>query len=128
MPAYTIETTYRLPVYRRRTYEAETVEDACRLAVDDEGWEDGSEDVDTSGETYVTGIWGGKDTACSGVSVTVPDTFGEIVQRKAAMFDELVAILREPTRPMGLSEYQFRHWLPRASALLQKADAIVAGR
>ncbi len=34
MPRFTIETTYRLPVYRHRTYEAETVEQACRLAIE----------------------------------------------------------------------------------------------
>jgi hypothetical protein len=32
MPTFTIETTYRLPVYRQRNYEAETLEAACALA------------------------------------------------------------------------------------------------
>jgi len=36
MHRFTIETTYRLPVYRQRTYEAETLEQACRLAIEDE--------------------------------------------------------------------------------------------
>ncbi|MES4992578.1 hypothetical protein ACTJJ7_11695 [Phyllobacterium sp. 22229] len=128
MPVFTIETTYHLPVYRQRSYQAATAEDACRLAVDDDGWEDGSEDVDTSGETYVTGIWEGQDAASSGATVKIPDAFCETVQRKAAMFDELLVILREPARPMGLSEYQFGSWLPRALALRRKADAIVTGR
>jgi hypothetical protein len=30
MPAYTVETTYRVPVYRQRTYEAATPAEACR--------------------------------------------------------------------------------------------------
>ena len=31
MPIFTIETTYRLPVYRQRSYEAETLDAACAL-------------------------------------------------------------------------------------------------
>lgn len=51
MPAYKIETTYHLPVYRQRSYEADMLEEACRAAIADEGWDDGEEDVDTSGES-----------------------------------------------------------------------------
>ena len=123
MPLYTVETTYHLPVYRQRTYKAATPEAACALAIADEGWGDSKEDVDTSGETYVTGIWKGR-VAYSGKEFAVPDEFGETIQRKAELFDKLVDVLREPARPMGLSEYQFEHWLPRALAVLAKADAI----
>lgn len=123
MPLYTIETTYQLPVYRQRSYEAPTAEAACVMAIGDEGWGDGKEDVETSGQTYVTGIWEG-DTAYSGNSIPVSARFDEAVQRKAGLFDELVDILREPARVMGLSRDQFAHWLPRALAALDKADAI----
>ena len=123
MPIYTVETTYHLPVYRQRSYVANTPEAACGLAIDDEGWED----VDTSGETYVTGIWEGEDAAYSGQVVPVPDEFNETVQRKADLFEELVAVLKHPARPMGLSEREFGQWLPRALAVIGKADAILAG-
>lgn len=113
-----------LPVYRRRNYEAATHEEACSLALDDGGWEDAEEDVDTSGETYVTWIWKGRNAEHSGEGIVVPEEFGETVQRKADLFDALVAIVREPARPMGLSQYQFEHWLPRALSVLAKADAI----
>lgn len=126
MPIFTVETTYHLPVYRQRSYKAATPEEACRLAIDDDRWGDAKEDVDTSGETYVTGIWKGGSAAYSGKEVTVPEEFGETVQRKAALFDALVEIVREPARPMGLSQYQFEHWFPRALAVL-KADAIDRG-
>ena len=33
MPIFTIETTYLLPVYRQRSYEAETLYAACALAI-----------------------------------------------------------------------------------------------
>ncbi|TIQ41823.1 MAG: hypothetical protein E5X49_16870 [Mesorhizobium sp.] len=124
MPLYTVETTYRLPVYRQRSYRAASPEEACRLAVDDDGWEDAKEDVETSGETHVTGLWKGRDAACSGPEIAIPDEFDETVQRKAELFDILVAIVREPVRPMGLSQYEFERWLPRALAVLARAEAI----
>ena len=55
MPRFTIESTNRIPVYRQRTYEADTVEQACRLAIEDDDWSDQKEDYESSGETYVTG-------------------------------------------------------------------------
>jgi hypothetical protein len=36
MPIFTIETTYRLPVYRQRSYEADSLAEACRFAVEDD--------------------------------------------------------------------------------------------
>jgi len=36
MPRFTVETSYRLPVYRQQTYEAATIEQACRLAIEDD--------------------------------------------------------------------------------------------
>jgi hypothetical protein len=55
----------------------------------------------------------------------VPDEFDETVQRKADLFDALVAIVREPARPMGLSRHEFERWLPQALDVLANADAIV---
>jgi hypothetical protein len=124
MTIYTVETTYHLPVCRWRTYEADTPEAACLAAVDDEGWEDGEEDVDTSGETHVTGIWEGEHAAYSAPPLAIPDAFRETIQRKADLFDDLVALLRELARPMGLSRHEFERWLPRALAALADADAI----
>lgn len=124
MPIYTVETTYHLPVYRQRNYVGDTPEAVCRLAIDDDGWEDGEEDVDTSGVIYVTDAWEGEDTAYSVPAIPIPDAFHETVQRKAEMFDALVAILNEPARPLGLSRHEFASWLPRALAILARADAI----
>lgn len=52
MPLYTIETTYRLPCYRQRTFEARSLEAACRLALQDEDWDSDNCDYETVGETY----------------------------------------------------------------------------
>ena len=38
MPVFTIETLYRLPIYRHRRFEAASVEGACQLALDDDDW------------------------------------------------------------------------------------------
>ncbi|HRO01274.1 MAG TPA: hypothetical protein PLX43_07185, partial [Nitrobacter sp.] len=59
----TIEITYHLPVYRQRSYEAANLAEACRLAVEDDDWDNEKRDYETAGETYVTGIWEGQDTA-----------------------------------------------------------------
>lgn len=39
MTIFTIETTYHLPVYRQRSYEADSLE-AADLALADKGWDD----------------------------------------------------------------------------------------
>lgn len=128
MPLYTIETTYRLPYYRQRTYNAATVEDACRLAVDDDDWDNEKPDFECAGETYVTGIWAGADMAYEGKNFPVPSHFDESIQRKADHVDELIELLDTVAKPMGISKVDFEHWLPRAQAAVAKAKAIVEGR
>ena len=117
---------YRLPVYRQRVYEAATLAEACRHAVQDEAWDDQKFDVESSGQTHVTGVWAG-DEAYRGQALPVPARFRERVERKAEHFDVLLALLREPAQAMGLSASDFARWLPRAQAAVVEADAIVAG-
>lgn len=126
-PCFTVETTFRLPINRRRVYEAESVIDACRLAVADEGWSDAREDFDTSGETYVTGIWAG----ASGYESEwrpIPSHFDESVQRMADHFRDLMLSLDEAAQPGGLSRSDFESWLPKAQVVVAKAKAIIEGR
>lgn len=91
MPIFIIETTFRLPVYRRRRYEADTLAQACRLAIEDENWSQQKEDVDGSGDTYVTGIWPEHTDPYDVPTLAVPSEFDESVQRKADHFDVLLA-------------------------------------
>ncbi len=128
MPVFTIETTYHLPVFRQRTYTAVTLEDACRLAIGDDGWGDAKEDVETSGETYVTGIWSGADAAYRGQAAIIPSQFRETVQRKAEHFQEMLDQLAHVAQPMGLSQVDFGRWLPKAMAAVEKARAIIEER
>lgn len=66
MPVFTIETTYRLPVFQHRSYEAETIADACRLAIEDDDWSHEKHDYESAGESCVTGAWQGRDVAYRG--------------------------------------------------------------
>lgn len=137
MPIYTIETTYHLPVYRQRTYNADTIADACRKAIEDDGWADAKEDVDTSGETYVSGIWQGADAAYSGPAILIPSQFAETVERKAGHFEILLGLssscsrtCRPPDRPHrngslappGPSPVARRSWLARAILTLPSRE------
>ena len=122
MPRFTIETTYRLPVYRQRAYDAETLDEACRLAVEDDDWSEQKEDYESSGETYVTGAWPGEDTAYRIAALPVPSQFGEMLQRKADHYETPLGILKvlahAPEAPL---------WRERADAAIAKAETILAG-
>ena len=127
MPHFTIEATYRIPVYRQRTYEADTVEQACRLAIEDDDWSEQKEDYESSGETYVTGTWPGADTAYRVTVLPVPSHFGEILQRKADHFETLLGILTVLAHAPDPSEQDLPFWRQRADAAIAKAEAILAG-
>jgi hypothetical protein len=75
VPIFTIETTYRIPVYRHRTYEADTLDQACRIAVSDDDWSDGKKDYESAGETAVTGVWEGADAAYRAPALPIPEEY-----------------------------------------------------
>jgi hypothetical protein len=126
MPLFTIETTYRLPVYRQRTYEAETLDQACDLAITDEGWDDEKSDVETSGDSYVTGVWEGRDAAYGGRALDVPSRFGEQIQRKAAHFEVLLGLLKVFAHPPDSEPADGAFWRHRLDGAIAKAEAIIA--
>jgi len=128
MPLFTIETSYRMSIYRHRTYEADTLERACKLAIADEAWEDVKSDFETVGDGFVTGAWEGRDTAYTGRALTVPSQFGEAVERKADHFEVLLGLLKVFAHPpdAGLPDPPF--WRQRLDAAIAKADAILAGQ
>ena len=127
MPEFTIETTYRLPVFRHRTYVAETPEAACRLAVEDDDWSHQKQDHDSSGETYVTGIWDGSDSAYCGSAIPVPPHFEETVQRQAAHFEVLLGLLKIMVDDAEAGRPTSPDWRARASWAIDKAEAVLAG-
>jgi hypothetical protein len=127
VPFFTIETTYHLPIYRQRTYEAETLDQACDLAIADEGWDDNRSDVETSGDTYVTGAWEGRDAAFSGRRLAFPSRFGEQVQRKAGHFEVLLGLLKILIHAPEEGSVDVELWRRRADVAIAKAEAILAG-
>ena len=48
MTTFTIEATYRIPIYRQRSYQAETLAEACRLAIEDDDCEGQKEDYESA--------------------------------------------------------------------------------
>ncbi|WP_128937091.1 hypothetical protein [Bradyrhizobium zhanjiangense] len=126
MPLFTIETTYRLPIHRQRTYEAETLDQACDLAITDEGWDDSKLDVETSGDTYVTGAWEGRDAAYIGRPLSFPSRFDEQVQRKADHFEVLLGLLKVLTHAPEGGSADVKLWRRRADAAIAKAETILA--
>lgn len=127
MPIFTIEATYRIPIYRQRRYEADTLAEACRLAIEDDDWEGQKEDYETAGETYVTGIWPGDVSPYSVPALPVPSHFGESLQRKAEHFEVLLGLLKifAHASEGGLTDEASRR--QRAQAAIAKAEAILAG-
>ncbi|MGY3585553.1 hypothetical protein ACVIGB_005392 [Bradyrhizobium sp. USDA 4341] len=127
MPLFTIETTYRLPIHRQRNYEAETLDQACDLAIADEDWDDKKSDVETSGETYVTGIWEGRDAAYIGQALPIPTRFDEQIQRKAHHFELLLGLLKILANVPEGGSADVELWRRRADVAIAKAEAILAG-
>ena len=126
MPKFTVETTYHLPIYRHRNYEADTLDQACRLAVADDDWSDEKSDVDNSGETYVSGVWQGVDAAYRGPALPIPSQFSEAIQRKADHFETLLGVLKILAHVENLGAPDLPYWLPKAHAAIAKAEAILA--
>lgn len=128
MPKFTTETTYRIPYYRQRAYEAATLEQACRLAVEDEDWSGELPDYECVGPTYVTGIWKGQDTAYEGEEIEPPSHFDATAHRMVSHFHELLEQLAYIAQPTGLPAADVDRWLPKARAAVEKARAIIAGQ
>jgi hypothetical protein len=127
MPLFTIETTYRLPVYRHQTYEAASIDEACRLAIDDDDWSDEKHDHESAGETYVTGIWDGESAAYSGAAQSIPSHYAETPQRIALYFEVLLGLIKVLAGQGDIEEPDRAFWLERAQPAIAKAEALLAG-
>jgi hypothetical protein len=127
MPTFSIETTYHLPIYRQRTYEADTLDEACRQAIEDEDWSAGREGYETAGETCVSGAWPGADTAHRVTERPVPSQFAETVARKARHFEILYGVLKILVSDTRTGRAPSGIWLDAAVRAIAKVDAILAG-
>ena len=98
MPVFTIRTTYRLPVYRHQTHEAATMEEACRLAVDDD-WSDEKD----------------------------PPYYVEKPQRIALHFEVLLGLVKALASQSDTERLDRTFWFERAQPAIAKAEAILVG-
>lgn len=126
MAKFTIETTYRLPIFRQHSYEADTLAAACRLAIEDDDWSDQKEDYESSGETYVTGAWPGDTQPYSGPALAIPTQFGESFQRKSEHYEVLLGLLKVFAHAPEGGPADAAYWRERADAAIAKAEAILA--
>ncbi|SFC82693.1 hypothetical protein SAMN05428997_11241 [Bosea sp. CRIB-10] len=127
MPVFTIETTYHLPVFRHRDYNARTIAAACRLAIDDDDWDVGRPDYESAHESFVSGIWPGAKAAYSAPSLTVPAHFGETIQRKARHFETLLGLLKMMMVDIRAGSTPSSEWVSRAAWAVARGEAILAG-
>ena len=127
MTTFTIESTYRIPIYRQCCYQAETLAEACRLAIEDDNWEGQKEDYESAGETYVTGAWPGDVPPYSVPALPIPSHFGEALQRKAEHFEVLLGLLKVFALPTDGGPTDEPFWRQRAHVAIAKAEAILAG-
>lgn len=125
MADFTIETTYRLPVFRQVSYTADTPEAACRLAIADTDWSGQREDDESPGETYVTGIWDGAEAAYRGPAIPVPPHFGETVQRQAAHFELMLGLLKIMVSDAHAGRPTSPEWLGKADWAIALGEAIL---
>lgn len=90
-------------------------------------WSNAIEDHETTGETYVSGIWIGPEAAYGASSVRVPPQFDETSRRKTDHFETLLGILKMLATPPADPSFDLNFWQARAKAAIAKAQAILAG-
>lgn len=127
MPDYTIETSHRVPVYRHRTYQADTVTLACRQAIEDDDWSSEKLSYEDAGESYISGIWNGVDAAYSGQAIPVPSHFSETIERKVRRFEILLGLLKLLLADVQAGQAASDDWIERAVSAVARGEAILAG-
>ena len=127
MPDFTIETTYHLPIFRHRTYVADTLDAACRAAIDDDDWDIAEKDFDSSGPVHVSGIWDGTHAAYAGPPVPIPQEFDEPVRRRARHFEILLGLLKMLFDDIRAARPASPEWLARSAWAVARGEAILAG-
>ncbi|MBY5827277.1 hypothetical protein [Rhizobium leguminosarum] len=127
MPDFTIVTTYHLPVFRHRTYQADSLDEACRAAIEDDSWDIAEKDVDSSGAIHITGIWDGAHAAYAGPPIQIPQQFDEPVQRRARHFEILLGLLKILFDDVRATRPPSPDWLARSTWAIARGEAILAG-
>ena len=56
MPKYVLERQYLLPIYQRLVVEADSLDEACDLAIEHDDWADAKEDNDNARGTTTVAV------------------------------------------------------------------------
>ena len=124
MPIFTIETAHDVPVYRLRSYEADTVDKACRLAVEDEDWSIRKISHDTPAKPS-SAASGRNRRSPLGAQPAGSLQYGDTMRRKARHFEVLLGLLKiftaaDPAAP------ELALWRRRAVSAIAGVEAIMA--
>uniref|UniRef100_UPI003F273415 hypothetical protein n=1 Tax=Rhizobium sp. F40D2 TaxID=3453141 RepID=UPI003F273415 len=125
MPDFTIETTYQLPVFRHRTYAAETLDAACCAAIYDDNWEMAENNhIPPAGSTSPVE---GAHAAYIGPSIQVPSQFEDTLQRRSRHFEILLGLLKIFFDDAHANREPSLDWLNRSAWEIARGEAILAG-
>ena len=97
----------------------------CRLAIEDDDWSHEKHDHESAGETFITGVWQGRDVAYRGPALPVPPHHHETLQRRAEHLEVLLGLVKVLSGDVYPSDHVF--WRARAQLAIAKAQAILAG-
>jgi len=125
MPTFTIETTYRLPIYRQRSYEAEYPR--RRLCARHCGRRLGRREIRRRDfRRHLCDRHLGRDAAYRGRALSIPSQFGEQVQRRADHFEVLLGLLKVFAHAPDAEPADGPFWRQRLDAAIAKGEAILA--
>lgn len=127
MPAYKIETTHTLPIFRHGTSIADTPVAACKAALADENWESPRKNYDSSGEIHLTGIWEGENTVYAGSAISVPSQFDDPIQRCGRHFEILLGLLKMMYHDARAARWPLLGWFAKYACAIARSEAILAG-
>ncbi len=127
MTTFTIESTYRIPIYRQRSYEAETLAASLppRHRRRQLGGAEGG--LRIRRRNLRDRRLAGRRPAYASPALPIPSHFGEALQRKAEHFEVLLGLLKVFALPTDGGPTDEPFWRQRAHVAIAKAEAILAG-
>ena len=94
---------------------------------DDDNWDGEKLSYESAGETFVSGIWQGRDAAYAGSPIAIPSQFGKAIERKAQHFEILLGLLKLLLADVQSARASSDEWIGRAAWAVARGEAIIAG-
>lgn len=121
MREYTIDTLSTLPVLRRRSYCAWSVDDACRLALADTDWTETAFNAEPPGPASIAAVWAG--AAEAGQAVPVPDDYAVPSWWHGNQFQVAIGLLKIMASDSRADRPTAPYWIDRAFQAIAVAEA-----